>query len=249
LFTKEKQMETHWQRSKLHGSKPSHKKFSYFTRFSEYIGPVYSMAIIAVTVVRIPNTIRGYIDYLKNVRDKKVRELVWSKHNPKVLNINIIKLPAEINFEILKYLDPTSLCRVIQTCTKMAKLGASNQLWIEKIVADWPDFSTKSHRQRLHNAQMLSIRFYNNYRTLYRNVPKLDFITEKSILKSSKDGQKECPQALLFYRQRYISFKRYSFEEVLRLKRQETTFYTVLKEQREKALGNSILFILSLKMF
>jgi hypothetical protein len=208
-------------------------------RILAYLGTISSLAIISLTMIRIPQTFIAYYDYIHSRKLLKKREDIWFSKSPQINSyITLLQLPAEIQFIILSYLDTTSICRVIQTCKYMAKWNAYNLFWMEKLIQEWPDYSAKSYNERTQRAIQVSHRFYRNYKTLYKNLPQVSInFGQKKVGIVSVD----CPPALLFYKQRFISFRKYLSTK--KQKHSQRTLQNILSEQRDIAIGKFILSI------
>lgn len=201
----------------------------------------YSACVILMTLIRIPKTWMRLSKYFQSKRDEKERELIW-RHSKGEFRFE--RLPTEIQLMILEKMDVISICRISQTSSALANICLDNVLWIKKITLDWPDYSSRTYRQKFLKAHQTALRFFKN--SLYLQPG----FAELNDSKGCSERIRALSPGIQFYRQRYLSFKRFSLEP--RRKRPWNNIETILNEERQNAfqmISRAALFPLKLAGF
>jgi hypothetical protein len=195
---------------------------SFVTRSFHYISVCSSGFVVLATGFRILSTIRKLKLLLHWNQIEAQRNKVWAGAPG---GTNLQALPLEIQTRILVFMDTRSICRLSQTSKYFARISCDNHLWIKKVAIDWPDYSTACPQQRYLKAMNTATRFYKNY----------EFLHPRSVLIKQTRGMDEFSPGYHFYRQRYLSFKRFSLEPKTHLCK--PTLGAILTEERNLSLG------------
>ncbi|KAJ3324056.1 hypothetical protein HDV06_000597 [Boothiomyces sp. JEL0866] len=156
----------------------------------------YSVGAIIVTIVRLPATLKRISEFRKAELERLEREARWFESVHEEDTISFENLPYEIQMIICSYLDANTLCHLAQTNSKIHHICMDNFLWIEKLVADFPDYSVKQKSKRVSKAMHTSIQYFKSF------IARADSKSSNKLLKISP--------ALHLYKQRFLSYKRFS---------------------------------------
>lgn len=163
--------------------------------------------IILATAVQIPSLYRAVSDLNRITAQQRNRDAIFQARV-----VSLLKTPTEIQTHLLQYFDLVSLLRLSMTCKHLRAVCMQDTLWLLKLSREWPDHSSKTVHQKKTRLIQTSSRVYKSL-NVNGNLSHLS-------------------PGYVLYRQRYISYLKYTHRE----RSQPVTLQTILRTECTNAL-------------